>query len=570
MTSQSTPNGHNPKSSSYLEQNFLAVIEGVFKNCFNKPAFSDFDTTRSYTYGQTAYKISVLGALFSSLGLQKGDRIALYAKDSAHWCVAFTSIMANGMTLVPILSDFNRKDACKLVEHSEAKILFIDEEPDEELNHEVLSNIVCIIRTTDFKVLYISPEKEDAKQRFEQHFADAAREKAFQAKDIRFESRDNSELFIINYTSGTTGFSKGVMLSGQNLAGNALYAHRLNLMKEGDDVLCFLPLAHAYSCAFNLLTPLTLGAHITLLGKMPTASILVKALKAVRPQLVVTVPLILEKIYTLAIQPKLEQPAMKAMLKIPFIRQVIYSNINRHLRKVFGGRCYEVIAGGAAMREDVAKFLHKIKFPLTVGYGMTECGPLISYENHTRWIPGSCGKILDNMELQLRSEESDEGQQVYEIWVRGMNVCLGYYKNEAATATLFDKEGWMHTGDLGKLDKKGNLYIMGRLKNMLLSASGQNIYPEEIESRICENPLVAECVVILDKNVLKALIVLDEDVMQRDKITRAEAEEKVRAYRDTLNHKVASYERVAAFVFRDEPFEKTPKRSIKRFLYTKA
>lgn len=564
--------GHHPSidTQEYLEQNLISLFEKTFKRDFSAPAFSDFATEVSFTYGQTAYHIAVLDQLYHTLDIKEGAKVALYAKDSARWCVAFIATLATGRVVVPILSDFNIEDASKLIAHSESNILFVgDKNAYDTLPHNDLPNLKCVISLADFSILWIADGFEDAAQKYAQAIADKDAMKAYTPEEIHFNCRDNSELMLINYTSGTTGYSKGVMLSGHNLAGNALYAHRLDLMYRGDQILCFLPLAHAYSCAFNLLTPMTLGAHVVILGKVPSPQILAKAFQTVRPNLIITVPLVLEKIYNLAILPKLQKPAFKFALAIPGIRDIIYSNVLRSMKKFMGNNFREVIAGGAAMREDVALFFKKVKFPLTVGYGMTECGPLISYESHKHWIPGSSGKCLQNMQLKIVDVKGDDGVSVHEVWVKGQNVCAGYYKNEQATRDLFCEEGWMRTGDLGNTDKDGNLFLQGRLKTMLLTSSGQNIYPEEIESRIVSHPLVSEAIVILnDKKNLEALIYIDPMIVKNQGLSMQEAEEKVSAYRKELNKKVANYEKIAWFTFREEPFEKTPKHSIKRFLYS--
>lgn len=553
---------------TYLQQNLIGCFEETFRSAFTLPALSDFGTTRSYTYGEVAYRIKVIGHLFSRLGMEEGAKVAIYAKDTAHWCIAFMGTIANGAVVVPILSDFNFGDARSLINHSDAKVLFCTDSTElENLDPASLEHICCVIALNDFSVLYLQDENAQLREKFEAAMHDSAACAAFGPEEVLFNKRSNEELILINYTSGTTGFSKGVMLTGQNLAGNVLYAHRLDLMFRGDDILCFLPLAHAYSCAFNLLTPMTRGVHVVLLGKIPSPQILFKAFASVRPQLIITVPLIIEKIYSLAILPKLNKPAMRFAMAIPGVRQIIISNIRRRFVRAMGGRCREVIVGGAAMREEVAKFSKKAKFPLTVGYGMTECGPLIAYENHKKWMPGSCGKSLDNMEIAVVKETRADGSECREVWVRGMNVCKGYYKNPEANAQLFADNGWMRTGDLGHLDWKGNLFLQGRLKTMILTGSGQNIYPEEIESKIAAHPLVSESLVMLKKGKMIALVVIDDEAAKRERLSMEEARKRVADFRETLNRRVGAYERIARFIFRDEPFEKTPKRSIKRFLY---
>ena len=378
---------------------------------------------------------------------------------------------------------------------------------------------------------------------------------------------ENDKVIELNYTSGTTGFSKGVMLTGNNLAGNVTYARTLDLLFRGEREICFLPLAHAYSCAFNLLVPMAFGVHVYLLGKVPSPKILMKAFEEVKPNLILMVPLILEKIYKKMIQPQLSKTTMRVALNIPLLDSRIYAQIRKRLVDALGGRFREVIVGGAAMNEEVAEFLHKIKFPYTVGYGMTECGPLISYENHEQYVPGSCGKILKGI-MQVRIDSDDPYNKVGEIQVYGENVMRGYYKNEEATANVFTEDGWLRTGDLGTIDTEKRIYIRGRSKTMILGPSGQNIYPEEIESKLNNLPFVMESVVIEKEGKLIGLVYPDYDTVDSTGVSHDDLPVIMEQNRIALNKLLAPYEAVSQLQLYPTEFEKTPKKSIKRYLYS--
>lgn len=545
-----------------VNDNLMEAFKATFMECFSAPAFTDFDTEETFTYGEAAREIERLHRLFRTAGLQKGDKVALMGTDSARWCIIFMATITYGAVIVPILQDFNPLDAERIIAHSESRILFLDKNLVNQINLAACPEVEVLMSEERLQVLW---SKEESLM--EQLQTITAPEKNFSAQDIHFEARDNSEVMVINYTSGTTGNSKGVIITGQNLAGNALYAHQLNIMFRGDKILCFLPLAHTYSCAFNFLTPMTLGVHVTILGKVPSPRIILSAFNKVRPNLVISVPLILEKIYKQAIAPKLAEPAIKFLTRIPLLRSVVYKSIKRKLSDALGGNFCEVIVGGAALSSEVAHFLKKIDFPLTVGYGMTECAPLICYAPHRTWIPDSCGQPLSTMEVRIATPEGAAPNTTGEIQVRGMNVCQGYFKNPDANALLFTEDGWMRTGDLGVMDNRGNLFIKGRSKTMILTSNGQNIYPEEIESKINNAPLISESLVIRRNNRLIALIVPDSEAIKKAGMTPEEGWKAIEEYRQELNNQVALYEKVTRFDLQETPFEKTPKRSIKRFMY---
>ncbi len=431
--------------------------------------------------------------------------------DSTRWCILFLATITYGGVIVPILQDFNLQDAERIIDHSDARVLALDKRLREEIDLKKCPQVEMVLSLeTLTPITVFQPDVEAQLETLPRR-----EEISLRAEDIRFAERDNEEVMVINYTSGTTGNSKGVIITGQNLAGNALYAHRLDLMFRGDKLLCFLPLAHTYSCAFNFLTPMTIGAHVTILGKIPSPRIILSAFAKVKPNLVITVPLILEKIYKQAIVPKLAKPSMKLLTRIPGLRTIVYNSINKRLQNVLGGEFREVIVGGAALSNEVGHFLKKIGFPLTVGYGMTECAPLICYENNKRWIPESCGKVLQNMQIRIARDSETSNDVPGEIQVKGMNVCKGYYKNPEANALLFTDDGWMHTGDLATIDAEGNVFIKGRSKTMILGSNGQNIYPEEIESKLNTFHLVAESLVLQRGKRLIALIYPDEEAIKK-------------------------------------------------------
>lgn len=554
-----------------IDKNFIQTYQNSFRDNWDLPALSNYDTGKSYTYEQVAAEIARRHLLFKQMGIEKGDKIALLGKDSAEWCILFMSVITYGGVIVPILQDFNPIDATTIITHSDSKYLFVSDIIWPTLDPEklpILEGALAIQSETVFldrtKGNLLSQTVNDLDKLFSERYPTG-----FTREDIRYAEVSNEDLILINYTSGTTGFSKGVMLRANNLAGNVIYVMERNVIFRGESILCFLPMAHTYSCAFNFLTPLAIGLHIYILGKIPSPLILVEAMRKVRPSLIMAVPLILEKIYYKAIAPQINKPLIKLILHIPFVKQQIYKKIHDKLSESFGNNFRQVIVGGAALNDQVARFLHRIGFPITVGYGMTECAPLIGYEYPSKWIPGSCGKALETMEICI-DESGDKILQngVGEILVRGENVCIGYYKNPELTSELFTSDGWMRTGDLGSLDKDGNLFIKGRSKTMLLSSNGQNIYPEAIETKINNLPFVQESIVLERNGRLVALIVPNKITIEQENISPDDAWDQIEKNRAVLNEQVAAYEKITAFIRHDEEFEKTPKRSIKRFLYS--
>lgn len=548
--------------------NFIKIYEKSFAENWDLPALTAYPTKETLTYGDMARRIAMMHLLFESVGLKPGDKIALCGKDSPEWVVVYMSVVTYGAVIVPILADFNPVDITHIVNHSEARMLFVSENVWEHMEPDALLKVKGVVGLESRDVLHeaagveIQRDIRLLKRRFNRRYPER-----FTAVDIRYADRDNSEVVEINYTSGTTGFSKGVMLTGRNLAGNVCFGRETVLHFRSSRALAFLPLAHAYGCAFDMLTPLAVGSHVTLLCKTPSPRVLLKALAEVKPNLVICVPLILEKIYKNQILPMISKGAMRWTLAVPFLDSLIYAKIRRKLTDAFGGEFEEVIVGGAPLNHEVEEFLHKIKFPFTVGYGMTECGPLISYSPWRKFVPTSSGKLLPTMEAKILS--ADPSRVPGEICVRGTNVMKGYYKNAEATSAVLDGDGWLHTGDMGTLDGDGVLYLRGRSKTMILSASGQNIYPEEIEAKLNNMPFVSESLVVEREGRLVGLVYPDYEAVDRLGMSGADMESAMEKVRDELNKLVAPYERLSKIVLMPNEFEKTPKRSIKRFLYTR-
>lgn len=547
--------------------NFIKIYEKSFIENWDLPALTDYPTGKTLTYGELATEIAQAHIFFESIGLKPGSKVAICGRDSSNWIAIYMATVTYGAVIVPILSEFNPIDITHIVNHSEAELFFVSDSIWEHMEPDSLLNVKGVFSIETKKLLHENGGTEFmrdlrlVKRRFNRRYPEG-----YTSQDIKYKDRDNSELVEINYTSGTTGFSKGVMLTGENLSGNITFGINSELHFRNSRALAFLPLAHAYGCAFDMLTPLAVGSHITLLCKVPSPRVLLKAMSEVRPNLVICVPLILEKIYRNQILPMISKGAMRWTLAVPFLDSYIYSKIRKKLIDAFGGEFEEVIVGGAPLNHEVEDFLHKIKFPFTVGYGMTECGPLISYSPWTKFKVGSSGKVLPNMEAKILSD--DPANVPGEICVRGTNVMKGYYKNPAATEAVLDADGWLHTGDMGTLSRDNVLFLRGRNKTMILSASGQNIYPEEIEAKLNNMPFVAESLVVERDGRLVGLVYPDYDAIDRIGLAGADMEDAMENVRQELNKIVAPYERVAKIILVPNEFEKTPKRSIKRFLYT--
>lgn len=560
----------------------LAIYAQSFADHFSLPALTDYISGKTLTYGEMAQRIARLHLFFELAGVRKGDKIALLGKNTPTWVITFMGAVTYGAVIVPILQDFNPADAENIINHSDAVLLFASDSVMSHLDFGHLTGIRCVVSIDSRKVVcergsvpghrrsstYTSLVKS-LTRRFKNRYPEG-----FKPSDIIYPEIPGNETAIINYTSGTTGFSKGVMLSLDNLRGNVVFGIRSRLHYQGSRALSFLPLAHAYGCAFDMLVPLAVGSHVTLFGKLPTPQLLVKALGHVRPSLIICVPLILEKIYRKMIVPMITKPSMRWVLAVPMLDKAVYSLIRSKLVDAFGGAFEEVIVGGAPLNPEVEEFLYKIKFPFTVGYGMTECGPLISYTPWRRFVPGSAGRVLNNiMTARIQPDETlpklPDGSAQGEILVRGLNVMKGYYKNPDATLAVLEGDGWLHTGDMGRLGSPGDrtVFIRGRYKTMILSANGQNIYPEEIEAKLSNMPYVNECLVVDRGGHLVALVYPDQDSVAEAGLDAGTLAQAMETNRVELNLLVAPYEQVEAIELVSEEFEKTPKRSIRRFLY---
>lgn len=552
-----------------IEENFIKLYENSFRENWDLPCYTNYGEEESYTYGEVAEEIARLHLLFKHCSLRRGDKISIIGKNNARWCIAYMATITYGAIVVPILQDFHPNDVHHIVNHSESIFLFTSDTIWETLEEECLTRLRGVFSLTDFRCLH--QRDGETVQKFVKHIGECmqhAYPEGFRKENVQYTTLTNDKVMLLNYTSGTTGFSKGVMLTGNNLAGNVTFGIRTGLLKKGDKVLSFLPLAHAYGCAFDFLTATAVGTHVTLLGKAPSPKIIMKAFEEVKPNLIITVPLVIEKIYKNVIQPLINKKGMKWALNIPLLDNQIYSQIRKKLIEALGGRFKEIIIGGAALNPEVEEFFYKIKFPFTVGYGMTECGPLISYAPWDKFVPSSSGKILDIMEARIYKENAEA--ETGEIQVRGENVMTGYYKNPEATKEVFTDDGWLRTGDLGTMDKEGNIFIRGRLKSMILGSSGQNIFPEEIEARLNNMPFILESLVIERNKKLVALVYADYEALDSLGLNH---EDNLKAIMDenlkNLNNMVAAYEKVSQIQLYPTEFEKTPKRSIKRYLYNR-
>lgn len=548
--------------------NFIKLYEKSFRKNAELPAVSLYGRPGAKSYLHLAANVARSHVLFSELGLKRGDKIAIYAKDTDVWIEAFMSVITYGATVVPILPDFVAEDATNIINHCEARLLMTDDQRWKVLELKKMKHVECVLSLSRPELLAARDEKKVRRLLDElgDRFAEVYPQ-GFTAEDIHYPQVDNSSVVVLNYTSGTTGFSKGVMLTGWNLAGNVVFGLGKKLHYPRSRVLTFLPMAHAYGCTFDLLLPLAAGSHVTVLGRTPTPSILLKALQQVRPNILLSVPLVFEKIYRKKIEPLISTPKMRQLLSIPGVRTLVHRKLRSKLMNSLGGNLDQVIIGGAALGADTEEFLRLIKFPYTVGYGMTECGPLVSYTHAKEYVPGSAGRTLPQI-MESRVDSPDPVSVPGEIMVRGQNVMAGYFKNEQATAEALDGEGWLHTGDMGTRMPDGTLSLRGRSKTMILSASGQNIYPEELEARINAMPFVSESLVVDRKGKLTALVFLDQEAMAE----RGVGADKVPLLLDKLkakvNSRLAAYERLAAFEAVEKEFAKTPKRSIRRYLYS--
>lgn len=558
-------------------ENYLKLIENTIKGKWDCGALCDRGGI-SYTYGQMAEQIARLHYIYREAGLAKGDKIAVCGKNGANWAVAFISANAYGAVAVPLLNDFHPESIAQLTDHSESRILFIDEDLWKKVGI-VGTKAEAVFSLKDFSLLHavdgaaVSKHIEDASAAFDRDYPGG-----ISPDDVCYQSEDLDATAIINYTSGTTSAPKGVMLSYRAISSNVVFIKENIFGKEGDKALSMLPMAHMYGMAVEFLFPVCAGYELHFLGKAPTPRILLDALSEVRPFMIIAVPLIIEKIFYSSVFPAVNKPLMKGALKIPVVSSVIYRKIYDKLMSTFGGNVKYIIIGGAPLNEAVEEMMKKVGLPYCVGYGMTECAPLISYEHYSRFAFRSCGKPVDRMEVRIDSPDATE--VVGEIQTRGDNVMSGYYKNKDATAAAFTADGWLHTGDMGIMDAEGNIFIKGRCKNMVLGPNGQNIYPEEIEDKLNSHRYVVESIVVSRQGRLVALIYPNTDAIVEDASehgqkspadARPDTETLVSAAMDALlaevNKSLPSYSKLSKAEVMATEFEKTPKKSIKRFLY---
>ena len=524
-------------------------------------ALSDYGGN-SFTYKEVGEKILKIHQMFRESGIKKGDKIALFGKNSANWGMIYLSTVTYGAVIVPILPDFKPADVHHIVNHSDSILLFAEDSLFSSLDPGALPLVRQILKIQDLSVLYKGGDPS-VEEKFSKSVTGSL--KSITPEMINFESCGSENIAVISYTSGTTGFSKGVVIQHKSLLGNILYAHRNMPLNAKDRILSFLPLAHTYGCAFEFLFPFTLGCDITFLTKTPSPKIIMQAFQEIRPELILSVPLVIEKIYKSQLIPVLRKPAIKILSHIPLLNQLIFRKIRKKMVDVFGGNFRELVIGGAPFNSQAERFFRKIRFPFTVGYGMTECGPLISYASWKTTQLGASGRVVD--ELEVRIDSPDPRKIAGEILVRGNHVMLGYYKNEEATRAILEKDGWLHTGDLGVIDEKENIHIRGRNKSMILGPSGKNIYPEEIESILNNRFLVMESLIIEREQSLIALIFPDADAMDKAGVTKEKLPEIFKGYIHDLKHRLPKYIHITGFEIAESEFEKTPKRSIKRFLY---
>lgn len=548
-----------------MEKSFIAFIEESIKKNWDLDALTDYKGA-TLQYKDVARKIEKLHILLAESGIQPGDKVAICGRNSSHWGVAFLAILTYGAVAVPILHEFKADNVHHIVNHSEARLLFVGDVVWEGLNEAAMPALEGIILMTDFTLLVCrSKQLEYAREHLNEMFGKKF-PRNFRREHISYRRDNPEELAVINYTSGTTSFSKGVMLPYRVLWSNTQFAFEVLKLNAGDRIVSMLPMAHMYGLAFEFLYEFSCGAHIYFLTRMPSPKIIFQAFAEVKPNIIIAVPLIIEKIIKKNVLPKLETFKMKVLLKVPIINDKIKATVREQMIKGFGGNFYEVIVGGAAFNQEVEKLLKSIDFPYTVGYGMAECGPIICYEDWQRFKPGSCGKAAPRMEVRIDSP--DPQHVVGEILTRGDNVMLGYYKNPEATAQVLDADGWLHTGDLGIMDEEGNVTIKGRSKNLLLGPSGQNIYPEEIEDQLNNLPYVAESIVIQQEDhKLMALIYPDFEVAYAQGLKDEDIEKAMEDNRVALNQNLPAYSQITRVKIYPEEFEKTPKKSIKRFLY---
>lgn len=551
-----------------MENRFLGLIENSIKAHWDLPAFSDYNG-HTFHYKDVARRIEKFHIILEHAGIKKGDKVAIVGRNSSNWAICFFGTLAYGAVAVPILHEFKPDNIHHIVNHSEAKAVLAASSNWENMNESKMPDVKLFMMLDNFSIIHCkNKEVRQVRDRINEYFGKKY-PRSFTADDVKYHTEKPEELAVLNYTSGTTSFSKGVMIPFRSLWSNTQFAYdNLPFIHPGDSIVCMLPMAHMYGLAFEILNGVNKGCHIHFLTRTPSPKIIAESFAAVQPALILAVPLIIEKIIKNKVFPELEKPLIKLLLKVPYIDQKVRDAIAAKLNTSFGGKFGEVVIGGAAINKEVETFLQSIHFRYTVGYGMTECGPLVTYEQWDTFKQGSVGRIVDRMEMRIDS--GDPENEVGEILVRGMNTMLGYYKNPEATKAVIQPDGWMRTGDLGTIDSDGFLYIRGRSKSMILGANGQNIYPEEIEDRLNNMLYVAESLVISQNGKLVALICPDWEQIDKAGIQHSGIDKLMQDNIDLLNQEMPAYCKISYFKLYQEEFEKTPKRSIKRYLYQPA
>jgi len=548
-----------------MNERFLELIENSIKDYWDLPALTDHKG-KSFYYKDLPVEIAKLHIIFKHAGIRKGDKIALMGRNSSRWAISFFGVLAYGAVVVPVLNDFTPDDAHNIINHSETKLFFVSNSTWEHLDLTAMPDVTCFISLDDFSILHARQSEIiqagiQINELFMEQYPDGMK-----PEHVQFHHEDPDELAQLNYTSGTTGFSKGVMLPYRSLWSNTVFAaDNIPFVHAGDNFVCILPMAHTYGLAFEILNGINKGCHINFLPRVPNPKSIIESFSVARPTLIIAVPLIIEKIVRNNVFPILEQPKMKFLYKIPLLKQIIKKKILAQLNNAFGGNFIEIVLGGAPLNHEIEVFLRSIGFHYTVGYGMTECGPLIAYAQWDSFKLGSVGRKIDRMEIRIDSDDPE--RETGEILVRGMNTMLGYYKNPAASTEIITPDGWMRTGDLGIIDKEGNLFIRGRSKALILSSNGQNIYPEEIESVLNNLPYVSESLVVQKQDKLVGLVCPNMEQAEKEGLTEEDLQAIMHDNLTVLNQRIPNYSRVAEIQLRKEGFEKTPKQSIKRFLY---
>jgi long-chain acyl-CoA synthetase len=542
---------------------YTGLVKSALEDYSDMPAFSDFkgDTITFKEVGKSIYRCH---QVYKALGIKPGDKVALIGRNSTNWALIYLGTVTYGATIVPILPDFSPSDINHIVNHSESVLLFSTDQIFDKVDETKMPSLKGIISVNDLSVIVDNNGKvRKAVEKAQKEISKT--DDSFDVGMIDFFSPKPDDVMVLSYTSGTSGFSKGVLLPHRSIWSNVQYARDTFDIIPGERIVSFLPLAHAYGCLFEFLWPFTEGCHVTFLSRTPSPQIITEAFRSIKPHLILSVPLVLEKIFKKQILPKLEKKSLKALLKLPVLNKLLYAKIKDKLTEVFGGEFREMIVGGAALNKDVEIFLRKIGFPLTIGYGMTECGPLISYAPWDETKPQSAGRIVHRMEVKIDSD--DPHNKVGEILVRGENNMIGYYKNKQATSEMLDSEGWLHTGDLGVIDKDNFIFIKGRSKNMILGPSGQNIYPEEIEAVINNKEYVQECLVREDNGKIEALVYPDYEAVDAEDLGDQDIEKILQKIKKEVNQELPAFMNISRIVLFPEEFEKTPKKSIKRYKY---